>query len=170
MAGIGLPGLLVDPLHDVLVGLRRLPRERQPARSLLDEKRPERRIALQEYGKSNTALIEGLRAQNRAVSTVRIYSWGLPEDTALLREAAAKLARPKSPRGIDYQRSGSFTPWDRSGTGENTGSLNCWRAVIDRVSPEHLNTISAALLFRQSVAECSGIRSIKRRTLPFAKQ
>ncbi len=55
--------------------------------------RPERRIAVQEYGKSNAALIDGLRAQNREVSTVRIYGWGLPEDTAPLREAAAKLAR-----------------------------------------------------------------------------
>jgi uroporphyrinogen-III synthase len=55
--------------------------------------RPELRIAVQEYGKSNTALIDGLRAQNRTVSTVRIYGWGLPEDTAPLREAAAKLAR-----------------------------------------------------------------------------
>jgi uroporphyrinogen-III synthase len=55
--------------------------------------REERRIAVQEYGKSNTALIDGLREQGREVSTVRIYGWALPEDTALLREAAAKLAR-----------------------------------------------------------------------------
>jgi uroporphyrinogen-III synthase len=31
--------------------------------------------------------------QGREVSTVRIYSWGLPENTAPLREAAARLAR-----------------------------------------------------------------------------
>ena len=55
--------------------------------------RPETRIALQEYGKSNAALIEGLREQGREVSAVRIYGWGLPEDTAPLREAAARLAR-----------------------------------------------------------------------------
>jgi uroporphyrinogen-III synthase len=55
--------------------------------------REERRIAVQEYGKSNTALIDGLRDQGREVSTVRIYGWALPEDTAPLREAAAKLAR-----------------------------------------------------------------------------
>jgi len=54
---------------------------------------PEPRVAVQEYGKSNVALIEGLRAQNREVSTVRIYGWGLPEDTAPLGEAAGKLAR-----------------------------------------------------------------------------
>jgi len=55
--------------------------------------RPETRVAIQEYGKSNEALNDGLRAQGREVSTVRIYGWGLPEDTAPLREAAARLAR-----------------------------------------------------------------------------
>src|SRR6185437_11124835 len=59
--------------------------------------REERRLAVQEYGKSNTALIDGLRNQGREVSTVRIYGWALPEDTAPLREAAAGLAR----RGFD---------------------------------------------------------------------
>jgi len=55
--------------------------------------REERRIAVQEYGKSNTALLDGLRDQGCEVSTVRIYGWALPEDTDPLREAAAKLAR-----------------------------------------------------------------------------
>src|SRR5947209_5158672 len=53
--------------------------------------RPETRIALQEYGKSNTDLIDGLRAQGRTVTPVRIYGWDLPEDTGPLRKAAAKL-------------------------------------------------------------------------------
>jgi uroporphyrinogen-III synthase len=55
--------------------------------------RPETRVAIQEYGKSNTALIDGLTAQGREVSTIRIYGWGLPEDTEPLREATAGLAR-----------------------------------------------------------------------------
>ena len=55
--------------------------------------RGEKRVALQEYGKSNATLIEGLRAQGREVSPVRIYGWDLPEDLGPLREAAAKLAR-----------------------------------------------------------------------------
>jgi uroporphyrinogen-III synthase len=53
--------------------------------------RTERRLALQEYGKSNTELIGGLRAQGREVSPVRIYGWDLPEDTGPLRQAAARL-------------------------------------------------------------------------------
>ena len=54
--------------------------------------RPEIRLALQEYGKSNTDLIAGLQAQGRDVSPVRIYGWELPEDLGPLRAAAAKLA------------------------------------------------------------------------------
>ncbi len=53
--------------------------------------RPETRIALQEYGKSNPALIGGLRAMGKNVASVRIYDWDLPEDTGPLRQAAAKL-------------------------------------------------------------------------------
>lgn len=53
--------------------------------------RPETRLALQEYGESNPALIAGLRAQGRGVTAVRIYGWELPEDTRPLRQAAARL-------------------------------------------------------------------------------
>jgi len=54
--------------------------------------RPEKRLALQEYGAANNALIDGLRALGKEVTPVRIYGWDLPEDTGPLREAAAKLA------------------------------------------------------------------------------
>src|SRR5580704_17735096 len=53
--------------------------------------RPETRLALQEYGKSNAELIQGLKDLGRQVTPVRIYGWDLPEDTAPLRQAAAKL-------------------------------------------------------------------------------
>ncbi len=55
------------------------------------QSRPERRLALQEYGESNTELVDGFRALGKQVSTVRIYGWELPEDTGPLRSAAAKL-------------------------------------------------------------------------------
>ena len=62
-------------------------------RELLETMRPrtEKRIALQEYGKSNPELLEGLRAQAREVMPVPVYGWDLPEETAPLRQAAAKL-------------------------------------------------------------------------------
>lgn len=49
-------------------------------------------IAVQEYGRSNQELLEALRTRGSDVTTVRVYQWALPEDTAPLREAARKLA------------------------------------------------------------------------------
>jgi uroporphyrinogen-III synthase len=54
--------------------------------------RPERRLALQEYGKASPALVSGLQAMGKSVTPVPIYGWDLPEDTAPLREAVARLA------------------------------------------------------------------------------
>ena len=54
--------------------------------------RPERRIAVQEYGRSNPELLDGLRAKGAEVTAVRIYQYGLPEDPEPLREAARRLA------------------------------------------------------------------------------
>lgn len=56
------------------------------------EGRRERRIAVQEYGKANLELLAGLRERGLDVSTVRVYEWDLPEDTAPLREAVHRLA------------------------------------------------------------------------------
>jgi uroporphyrinogen-III synthase len=51
-----------------------------------------RRIAVQEYGKPSAELIEGLRARGAHVTCVRVYRWEMPEDTAPLRDACARLA------------------------------------------------------------------------------
>ena len=56
------------------------------------EGRRERRIALQEYGKSNPELIAGLEARGASVTPVQVYLWDLPEDTAPLEEAARRIA------------------------------------------------------------------------------
>ncbi len=56
------------------------------------EGRPEKRIAVQEYGRSNEELLQALRERGAEVTSVRIYQWALPEDTAPLREAARRLA------------------------------------------------------------------------------
>ena len=54
--------------------------------------RPERKIAVQEYGKSNPELLAALRARGAEVTAVRVYQWDLPEDTAPLREAVRRIA------------------------------------------------------------------------------
>ncbi len=56
------------------------------------EGRPERRIAIQEYGRPNPELIEALRASGAEVTPVRVYCYALPEDIEPLREAARGLA------------------------------------------------------------------------------
>jgi uroporphyrinogen-III synthase len=56
------------------------------------ESRPERKIAVQEYGRSSPELLDGLRARGAQVTTVPVYQWGLPEDTGPLREAVRRLA------------------------------------------------------------------------------
>jgi len=54
--------------------------------------RGERRIAVQEYGRTNHELLAGLRARGAEVTPVRVYQWDLPEDTGPLREAVRGLA------------------------------------------------------------------------------
>jgi uroporphyrinogen-III synthase len=49
--------------------------------------RPERRIAIQEFGRSSAELVEGLRGRGAEVTTVPVYQWDLPLDLAPLREA-----------------------------------------------------------------------------------
>jgi uroporphyrinogen-III synthase len=56
------------------------------------EGRPEKRIAVQEYGRRSKELIDGLRARGAEVTSVPVYQWDLPEDLGPLREAARRLA------------------------------------------------------------------------------
>jgi uroporphyrinogen-III synthase len=56
------------------------------------EGRRERRIAVQEYGRSTPELIHGFETRGAQVTTVPVYQWALPEDTGPLREAVRRLA------------------------------------------------------------------------------
>jgi uroporphyrinogen-III synthase len=56
------------------------------------EGRPERRIAVQEYGRPSAELEEGLRARGAEVTAVPVYQWALPEDVGPLEEAVRRLA------------------------------------------------------------------------------
>jgi uroporphyrinogen-III synthase len=50
------------------------------------------RVAVQEYGAPNPELLAGLTERGAKVTPVPVYEWGLPEDTAPLRQAAVALA------------------------------------------------------------------------------
>ncbi|MGH7428981.1 MAG: uroporphyrinogen-III synthase [Candidatus Methylomirabilaceae bacterium] len=54
----------------------------------LDDRKPVAglRVAVQEYGISNTDLLEALRQRGAHVTRVPVYRWALPEDTAPLRQ------------------------------------------------------------------------------------
>src|SRR5580693_6377978 len=58
--------------------------------------RAERKIAVQEYGKSNPELLDALRARGAEVTPVRVYQWDLPEDLAPLREAVHRISAGKA--------------------------------------------------------------------------
>jgi len=58
--------------------------------------RAERKIAVQEYGKSNPELLDALRSKGAEVTPVRVYQWDLPEDLSPLREAAHRIAGGKA--------------------------------------------------------------------------
>jgi uroporphyrinogen-III synthase len=53
--------------------------------------RPEKSVAVQEYGRPNRELTDGLVGQGRKVSTVALYQWALPPDTTLLAEGLNRL-------------------------------------------------------------------------------
>jgi uroporphyrinogen-III synthase len=50
------------------------------------------RVAVQEYGKSNPELIQGLEARGAQVSRVPVYRWALPEDLEPLKAAVRSVA------------------------------------------------------------------------------
>jgi len=52
-----------------------------------------RRVCVQEFGVSNEPLHDAQRARQATVSSVRVYSWALPEDTAPLKAAILKIVR-----------------------------------------------------------------------------
>src|SRR5271154_820138 len=60
------------------------------------EGRTERKIAIQEYGKSNAEFLEALRKKGAEVTAVRVYQWDLPEDLGPLREAVHRIAESKA--------------------------------------------------------------------------
>ncbi len=49
-------------------------------------------VAVQEYGKPNPELIEGLERRGAIVTRVPVYRWALPEDTGPLRGAIEEIA------------------------------------------------------------------------------
>lgn len=52
---------------------------------------PEKRVAVQEYGRAHPELLNGLAAQGRDVLRIPVYQWRLPDDTEPLNKGLAEL-------------------------------------------------------------------------------
>lgn len=55
------------------------------------QSRPEKRVAVQEYGRTHAELLDGLAGQGREVLRVPVYQWKLPEDTEPLAHGLTEL-------------------------------------------------------------------------------
>jgi uroporphyrinogen-III synthase len=55
--------------------------------------RPERRIAIQEYGRHNDDFVTALQALGATVDTIAVYRWEMPDDVEPLRESVRRLAK-----------------------------------------------------------------------------
>ncbi len=62
--------------------------------------RPERRIAVQEYGRPNLEMNQALEKLGATVTPIALYRWELPDDLGPLREAARRLAPARVRCGV----------------------------------------------------------------------
>ena len=108
------------------------------------EGRPERRIALQEYGRPNTELIEALRARGAEVTPVRVYGWDLPEDTGPLLEAARRIAAGEGAVALfttSVQAVHLFRVAAEAGVTATALKAGLERAVIGSIGPTTTETL-----------------------------
>lgn len=80
---LGLTPTLTVPEPNTWRDLLRVLDEQQPVFGL--------RVAIQEYGAVNAALLEELRERGATLSCVPVYRWALPEDLSRLREALGNI-------------------------------------------------------------------------------
>jgi uroporphyrinogen-III synthase len=107
--------------------------------------RPERSVALQEYGRGNTELLDGLAAQGRSVSRVPVYRWRLPSDTAPLAEAlkgllAGEFHAAIFTTGVQIEHFLEFA----AGQGQQDAALNALRCIfIASIGPTCTESLEA---------------------------
>ncbi|MGH9686663.1 MAG: uroporphyrinogen-III synthase [Candidatus Acidiferrales bacterium] len=85
---LGVPVTLTVPEPNTWKDLLRVLDEKADALPLQG-----RSVAVQEYGSSNSELLEGLRERGAKITRVPAYRWALPEDTGPLRAAVQEVAR-----------------------------------------------------------------------------
>ncbi|HMJ63196.1 MAG TPA: uroporphyrinogen-III synthase [Bryobacteraceae bacterium] len=107
--------------------------------------RPEKSVAVQEYGRSNTELLDGLVAQGRKAFPVPIYQWSLPSDTAPLAQALTGLLAGEFhaaifTTGVQIEH---FLEFARS-QGQHDAAVNALRRIfIASIGPTCTESINA---------------------------
>jgi uroporphyrinogen-III synthase len=107
--------------------------------------RPEKSVAVQEYGRGNTELLDGLAAQGRSVSRVPVYRWRLPSDTAPLAEAlkgplAGEFHAAIFTTGVQIEHFLEFA----AGQGQQDAALNALRCIfIASIGPTCTESLEA---------------------------
>jgi uroporphyrinogen-III synthase len=84
---LGVPVTLAVPEPNTWRDLLRALDEKKDALPLRG-----RRVAVQEYGASNSELLTGIEERGARVTRVPVYQWALPEDTAPLRAAVEAIS------------------------------------------------------------------------------
>jgi len=141
------------------------------------EGRPERSIAVQEFGRPSEELIRRLQARGAEVTGVPVYQWDLPEDVEPLREAACRLSRGE----IDVvlftagiQAENLFRVAEEIGLAE-AARRGMTRAVVASIGPTTTETLremnlpvdfepshpKMGILLNELAREASGIRKRK---------
>jgi uroporphyrinogen-III synthase len=111
--------------------------------------RPERRVAVQEYGRPNPEMAAALEALGAVVTPFAIYRWDLPADLQPLREAARRLGA----RAVDVvlftssiQLDHLFQIAEQQGIAEEVRSALVQYTAVASVGPIMTEALEAAEL------------------------
>ena len=88
-----------------------------------------KRVAVQEYGRSNLELIEGLAKRGATVTRVPVYRYGLPEDVGPLQSAIGAIARGEIDVAL-FTTSAQMTHLEQ--VAESCGQLDALRTGLQR--------------------------------------
>jgi uroporphyrinogen-III synthase len=103
-----------------------------------------RRVAVQEYGARNEALLDGLRERGARVTAVPVYGWALPDDVEPLRGAIRRLAAGEVDVALFTSRAQIESLWQVAGEMGLTGPLSA--AVRDRTVVVSIGPVTSEAL------------------------
>jgi len=116
----------------------------------------DRTVAVQEYGRPNRDLLDGLEARGARVVRVPVYRWALPEDPGPLRAAVQRIARGDAEVAVlttAVQLDHLLAVADEMGLREAVLSALRDRVVVAAVGPSVREALESAALSADVVPE-----------------